>query len=225
MILLKIIFNIKQFLKTIISRLSFLKLKIRKKFFSLLRNHDFTIISNNCWGGMVYQETLIEYKSPTVGLYFYPKDYLKFLNNLKYYLSLDIKFIKINDSKYFQDLRLRYLTSPFPIGILEDIEIIFLHYKNEQLAYQKWNRRKKRINFNNLIIKMNDQNGATDEDLFNFLKLPFKNKILFTVRSNVKGKNVFYSKNIKNNSVKSDMRFFLKPLNIINYLNNLENEI
>lgn len=46
------------------------------------------------------------------------------------------------------------------IGKLDDIEVVFLHYKSEEEAYQKWNRRKKRINYNNLIFKFNDMNLA-----------------------------------------------------------------
>ena len=38
-----------------------------------------------------------------------------------------------------------------PIGILDDIEVIFLHYKSEDEAYQKWNRRKERIVWDNIF--------------------------------------------------------------------------
>ena len=36
---------------------------------SKLNNTDFSIISNNCWGGSVYRHYGIPYLSPTVGLY------------------------------------------------------------------------------------------------------------------------------------------------------------
>ena len=44
-----------------------------------LNNVDFTIISNNCWGGICYEYFNMLKNSPTVGLYFYPDDYIKFI--------------------------------------------------------------------------------------------------------------------------------------------------
>ena len=41
--------------------------KVRHK---QLKNTDFTIISNNCWGGMVYESYDLPKESPTVGMFF-----------------------------------------------------------------------------------------------------------------------------------------------------------
>lgn len=53
--------------------------KVRR---SKIKNKDFTIISNNCWGGYVYRYYGLEYNSPTIGGYFFSEDYIKFLKNL-----------------------------------------------------------------------------------------------------------------------------------------------
>ena len=49
-----------------------IKRKIRKFFSPFrrigLKNNDFTIISNNCFAGILYKDLGIEYKSPTVTL-------------------------------------------------------------------------------------------------------------------------------------------------------------
>lgn len=37
-----------------------------------LKNKDFTIISNNCWGGLTYEEYGLPKMSPTVGGVFLP---------------------------------------------------------------------------------------------------------------------------------------------------------
>ena len=58
-----------------------------------LLDKDITIISNNCWGGHVYRYLGIKYLSPTVGLYFFANDYVKFCEDLKYYISQELKFI------------------------------------------------------------------------------------------------------------------------------------
>ena len=47
-----------------------------------LNKEKFTIISNNCWGGMVYESVNLIKQSPTVGLYILPTDYLKFISNI-----------------------------------------------------------------------------------------------------------------------------------------------
>ena len=37
----------------------------------------FTIISNNCWAGLVYQHFGLPYNTPTAGLFFFAQDYLE----------------------------------------------------------------------------------------------------------------------------------------------------
>ena len=45
---------------------------------------DYSIISNNCWGGMIFSNLHKKYNSPTVGLYFFSDEYIKFLKNINY---------------------------------------------------------------------------------------------------------------------------------------------
>lgn len=154
--------------------------KQRKK---KLNKYNFTIISNNCWGGMIYESYNIQKQSPTIGLFFKSSDYIKFITNFKYYISQELKFIKYDESKdkaFLKSVGINEKTN-IPLGILDDIEIIFLHYKNETEAKEKWQRRVKRINYKNLIFKFNDQNGCTEKDLKNFIALPYENKVFFTV--------------------------------------------
>ena len=44
-----------------------------------LKSTNFTIISNNCWGGMIYESYNLPKESPTVGMFFIAKDYIEFL--------------------------------------------------------------------------------------------------------------------------------------------------
>ncbi|MRX72999.1 DUF1919 domain-containing protein [Bacillus lacus] len=151
--------------------------KLRRK---SLEYTNFTIISNNCWGGFIYQSYGISYNSPTIGLYFMAEDYIKFVLNLKEYIESELTFIDPKESRYFEILKKSEKFGEYPIGLLKDIEIIFLHYTSEEDAYEKWNKRCKRINWERLLIKFNDQNGCTKEHLNRFDKLKFKNKICFT---------------------------------------------
>ena len=145
-----------------------------------LNNIDFSIISNNCWGGYVYRRYGLEYSSPTVGLYFYADDYIRFISNLRHYLSIPIKVENAKTSKYYHDLTYKG-EGNIPVGHLEDIEVMFLHYKTLEEAETKWTRRCERVNYDNLIIKMSEQNQCNEEHLsfFQRLDLPAK-KILLT---------------------------------------------
>ena len=89
-------------------RLSFMKATTKRKLRKIisfirrigLKNRDFTIISNNCWGGFIYDIFGLKYQTPTIGTYFFSEDYVKFVNNLDYYLGLDVKPLRFEDSKH-----------------------------------------------------------------------------------------------------------------------------
>lgn len=194
---------------------------IRKYRKSKLENKNFTIISNNCWGGMVYQKLDLPYISPTVGVYFYADDYIKFLSNLEHYLSIKPIIISKSKSKYAKQLSELKVYRYFPIGLIDDVEVVFLHYRSDNEAIEKWEKRKSRINLSNLIVKFNDQNQCTEEHLIAFERLPYKNKICFTAKkySSCKILSLIPQRNC--NYVKSDMRAFKKPIDMIDYINKM----
>lgn len=149
-----------------------------------LSNIDFTIISNNCWGGLVYESYNLPKQTPTVGMYFMAEEYIRFVSNLKYYLcECKMKFIPPEEARhkafYAQDSRF----GSYPIARLGDVEIAMLHYHSEEEALEKWERRCKRVNWDRLIVKMNDQNEFTEEHAIAFENLPYANKVFFTVNS------------------------------------------
>lgn len=150
----------------------------------MINNDEFTIISNNCWGGIVYQSYGIRYNTPTVGLFIMADDYIKLLTNLQKYIDCKLRFIDPNTSKWYQILKDTSQYGRYPIGILEDIEIHFLHYKDKNEAIEKWNNRCKRINWNRLLVKFNDQNGCTSEHIEKFKELNYINKICFISKKN-----------------------------------------
>jgi len=141
-----------------------------------LKNHNknFTIISNDCWGGGVYEDLNLPYLTPTIGLFFYAECYIEFIHNLKYYLSQDLKFQ--SHSKYEID------HIDYPIGYIDDIEIHFLHFDSEKHAAEKWNARKLRVNYENIYFKFSDRNLCTDELAAKFDKLETDNKVYFCAK-------------------------------------------
>ena len=143
-----------------------------------LKNKSFTIISNNCWAGFIYQKYGLRYNTPTIGCFFIGSDYVKFCKNLKYYLNKELTFITFESSKNYELIK----GSPnhYPIGLLDDIEIYFMHYSSEKEALEKWRRRTKRINYDNILYKMSEREGYTKEDVIEFLNLPYKYKVCFS---------------------------------------------
>lgn len=174
--------KIKKFLLKVKEKYDDVEFVIRKFFVKLfVRNKDFTIISNNCWAGKVYQYLDLPYLSPTVGLYFFAPDYIKFVSDLRRYLDTPLKFIKPNDSKYYDELIKRNQTDK-PIGVLDDVEIVFLHYKTEEEAEEKWNRRKERVNYDHIILKFSRMDLCTEKELKTFDSLSFQNKFILNNR-------------------------------------------
>ena len=160
-----------------------IKIKIAKYLNRIgLRNRQFTIISNNCWGGYVYQEFGIRYNTPFIGLFIFSPDYIKLLQNFKYYLSEKLVFIKIDESKYYNEINEMGIKKIYPIAVLDDIEIHFLHYKTEKEAEEKWTRRLKRINYNNILFKFSENYLCTDDLIKQFINLDYENKICFATK-------------------------------------------
>lgn len=146
-----------------------------------LRYKDFSIISNNCWGGFIYQYFGLKYTSPTIGLFIMEKDYVKFCSDLKYYISLELEFIKVEESKYYMKLTNGGKdTITYPVARLDDIEVFFMHYTSKEEAKEKWERRRQRINYDRLLIKMSQRNDCDYKTLKDFCELPYKNKVCFT---------------------------------------------
>lgn len=201
----------------------------RKK---LLLGNDFTIISNNCWAGMVYESYNISKMSPTVGLFFIASDYIKFLNRMDEYIKGNLEIVNPcqvnvdNLPQISEDKRFGH----YPIGRIkledgENILIFFLHYHSGEEALEKWNRRCARVNWNKLIVKFNDQNGCTQEDIDEFLKMPYENKIFFTTRQwlNMNEKFLFIRQHSSQNGVLASYEPILgkKYIDLTSFINHL----
>ena len=210
----------------IILRRKYMKMTapLRKKF---VNNDNFTIISNNCWGGFIYQSYQLKYCSPTVGTFFMASDYVLFLENFQECLNKNITFIDPKQSKYCEELKSNKKFGSYPIGIIEldsgkSLEIHFMHYSTSQDALNKWKERAKRINFDKIIFKFNDQNGCTLDDIKRFENLPYQHKLFFGIKPYTKNSICIHT--LKNKSfLPTSYEPFgrSKYLNINKYINNL----
>lgn len=143
-----------------------------------LRERDFSIISQNCIGGVLYHDMGLPFLSPTVNLYFTAPDFVRFVLNLEHYL--DIEPVMTWDETY-------------PVGYLDDIAIHFMHYETCAEARQAWNRRKVRINKEKILILCTDMEEFTEEIFAQWQMIAYP-KILYTANASFAGHpdTVFY---------------------------------
>jgi uncharacterized protein (DUF1919 family) len=107
---------------------------------------NISIISNNCWGGILCNTLSIECRSPFKNLFVTDDDYLKLISDLQHYLNSDLVFYEFNIDVHSNQT--------YPVFLLDDICIHCNHASSIESAISDWNRRKKLVNWNNLFVEM-----------------------------------------------------------------------
>lgn len=133
-----------------------------------LKADNFTIICSTCAGGIIYHRLGKQFLSPTVNLWFTDKDLQKIARDLKHYMTTELVFIED-------------YSVPYPVAMLDDVKIYFNHAKTAEEAQKIWNRRRTRINYDNVWLISCDR-GLDYTDIENFGGLPAKGKVLFTAK-------------------------------------------
>lgn len=192
-----------------------------------LNNTDFTIISNNCWGGVCYEYFAMQKQSPTIGSYFFADEYIKFLSNLDEYLQMDLEVSSADESKYKSILFERGQNNVL-IGKLGDVEMTLLHYRDANIAKEKWKRRVDRINWDNLIFKMSYMNECTDAHIHRFEELmttmPVNRygcvkSIVFVPKEFPEYKNTYVIPSGENGQIGNDTFYWKKYCNVVEIIN------
>lgn len=106
-----------------------------------LTNHEPTLICSNCTGGILYHWLGLQFRSPFINLYLTNADFLSALDHLSDFLSAPID--EVNDNRY-----------SYPVGRSQcQGELLhFVHYRSFDMACQKWNERKLRVNWDNMAV-------------------------------------------------------------------------
>lgn len=190
-----------------------------------LKNYNFSIISDDCWGGRMYLDLGIPYTSPTVNLFIYSSCYLKLVQDLKGYMNKE--FVFVESSKYEKANKMRTTSNKFyPIGVLGDIEIHFLHSKDNTDALTKWESRKKRLNYNRLVYKFSDAYLNDPQDLVEFDHLPIKNKVIFVAKEYKGLQNYILLNDFKKEGYVSDpfkyKWIYRRNFDVVKWLNNFK---
>jgi len=145
-----------------------------------LTNQGMSVISANCVGAFILHDLNQPFNSPFVNLYLDPSDFVRYLQNIEFYQAQPLQFIQTE--------------KPYPVGLLDDLKVHFMHYHSE-----------------NLFIMMTDKDGgkgAKYEDLKAFDNLPYQNKVVFTHKPYPELKSAFYIKGFENENEVGDLFTF-----------------
>ena len=115
-------------------------------------------------------------------MYMKAKDFIKFCKSLEFYLKQELQLINQNEEKY-------------PIVKLNDVTLYCVHYKNFEEVKEAWTKRTKRVNLERLCIIMSERDECTYEDIVEFDKLPYKNKVIFVHKEMPEIKSSYYIEN------------------------------
>ena len=131
-----------------------------------LKNKKISLIASNCNGGVILHDLKLPFDSPFINLWLKPDDFLRFCENMDYYLQQKLIFIKADGIDY-------------PVALLGDVKIYFQHYLSEKDAAYYWQKRAEKLNLNHVYILFTDRDGCTYENLLRFDRLKYKHKIVF----------------------------------------------
>ena len=125
-----------------------------------------TILASNCMGGLLYHDLGQQFLSPTVNTRFDSPDFVRFVCNIHDYLMMELKFIPSDET--------------FPVAMLGDVRVNFVHYHTNEEAEKKWKERIARIDWDNVYVITNDNDGMTEADFAALDACEFKNVLAFT---------------------------------------------
>jgi len=137
-----------------------------------LGNRNFSIISNNCCGGIISHDLGERFYSPTINLFIRTPDYFLFLEHLEECLSAPVTEGEREGEQY-------------PVGCItlesgETVKLHFMHYKTFAEAESKWRDRCRRVDYDNLFIFMEAGIETTDDIVHRFESLKYANKVIIT---------------------------------------------
>lgn len=128
-----------------------------------------SIISNNCIGGVILHDLGLQFRTPTINLFFRTnEEFVYFVKNLEDLRNLPVKEIDRGEFKG-------------PVGKIEFndklIGIVFLHYKDFQTGYKKWRQRMERLDINNIVVLL-ESPELSPEIVEAFSEIKYKKAII-----------------------------------------------
>ena len=135
-------------------------------------NGNISLITANCIGGELYSILGIQFLSPFINVSIDRKEFLTLCEHLKLFMDSEIDVTMRSNGSCMG----RLATPEWG-----EVRIKFPHDNDPQKVADNWNRRKKRINWDKLVLICDDK-GLTEEDILRFEQIPAYKKVLFTER-------------------------------------------
>lgn len=127
------------------------------KYISLVEN-PITILSDDCWGGYVYNCLKLPFTSPLINIYWPKDEFAKFILEPAFYLQSELKMVSEGDLR-------KGLTPVASLGYgQKSVTLRMIHNATFEDAKIQWERRCKRINYSNFFVKFGLASNA-DESL------------------------------------------------------------
>lgn len=117
---------------------------------------------------MTYHSLELPFLTPLINVFENEWEYIKIMENLHYYMNQKITFAYQHKDGTSG--------TEWPVGHLGDVLIHFRHAKSFEEGLQDWERRKGRINYDNIFAMMYTENIQVAE---RFDKLPYERKVCF----------------------------------------------
>lgn len=135
-----------------------------------LAPYEFSILCNNCIGGVFLHDAGKRFNSPLVNLATTGEGFIQLLENPREFVHGGSGFIEY-----------KHPTINHPHGILHGVTFNFVHYNTFEEAVEKWKSRGERFIWDHVYVIATGHDGLECADLMEkFDKLPYKHKIMFT---------------------------------------------
>ena len=158
----------KDYMKLYNELMSVVRREHEKNLRKRLRHKDFSILSQNCIGGVLYRMLGMQMLSPTINMSIQDDNFLK-LAQAPYKYIHDLEPFPIMD-QYYDGKNM-----PYPVIGVGDIRLNCMHYQSCEQAINDWNRRRKRFNFNKMfaVFASWDMHNNNYIDLLHLLEYPY----------------------------------------------------
>lgn len=123
----------------------------------------------------------VQYLSPTMWTQILPEEYSRFCKNIQHYMECEVKeYTEFSEKHRKQIVKQIGMMPDFPCGLIDDVVILFRHYKSFKEAKDKWDKRKQRIDYKHIIYMFVVESADNICEAVEFGNQKLPNSILFT---------------------------------------------
>lgn len=152
-----------------------------------------SIIANNCHGGLISKSYGMPFYSPTVNLQVLPEEFPKFCANLKHYMDAElVEYKELSDAhKTYCEHMFGYTPMEYPMGLVDDVLIVFQHSDDFGTAKDEWDRRKERVDYSQVYYLFHANNIKYMDAVKEFLALDLPHSAVVTENWGIEGAHRF----------------------------------